>query len=61
MEQALQTYIDKLLDSPEYKEYALQKEKVNVLLYTLLTLGACEVCGVVGVLGYFALKRVPKR
>ena len=29
MEQALQTYIDKLLDSPEYKEYALQKEKVK--------------------------------
>ena len=29
MEQALQTYIDKLLETPEYKEYALQKEKVK--------------------------------
>lgn len=29
MEKALQAYICKLLDSPEYKEYALQKEKVK--------------------------------
>jgi len=29
MEQALRTYIDTLLDSPEYKEYALQKERVK--------------------------------
>ena len=29
MEQALRTYIDTLLDSLEYKEYALQKEKVK--------------------------------
>lgn len=29
MEKALQAYIYKVLDSPEYKEYALQKEKVK--------------------------------
>lgn len=29
MEQALQAYINKLLDTSEYKEYALQKEKVK--------------------------------
>lgn len=29
MEQALQTYIDGILNSPEYKAYALQKERVK--------------------------------
>ena len=29
MEQALQAYIDKILESREYKEYALQKERVK--------------------------------
>lgn len=29
MEQALQAYIDKLLDSKEYREYAIQKERVK--------------------------------
>ena len=29
MEQALQAYIDQLLETPEYKEYTLQKEKVK--------------------------------
>lgn len=29
MEQALQAYIDGILNSPEYKAYALQKERVK--------------------------------
>lgn len=29
MEQALQAYIDKILESEEYREYALQRDKVK--------------------------------
>ena len=29
MKQALQAYIDALLETPEYKEYAVQKERVK--------------------------------